>query len=716
MLAAVFFAWVGQLGADSATVAEAAYERPPPSLRAAAVADDAIRIDGALTEGAWRRAPVGRGFIERTPAPGAPAPVWNEVRVLYSRRALFVGVRMGLLPGEKVRVSELRRDGSIFRDDAVSIKLDVRGDRRTTLGFVVNPAGTQFDYVALDNGSAFRSEFDAIWDADTTVTATCWTAEFRIPVTAFGGPEVAEEHVMGLNVTRDHNARVATYDWAPLPPQLGPVAALYYGRLEGVREMSSGIPLSLIPYGTASQTAGDGWAGRAGGEVRMRLATDLWGELSLWPDFAQVDLDDPQLNLDRFPIFLPEKRPFFLSGAEAFAFGFSSALQPYLSRRIGLQASGVPTALRTGAKLYGQTGPVQLGLLHAYAPADDGRPTTQLGVARARLILSPGTHVGLIGTLSLPDGGDARNAVFGADIDSRPTGGALRLAGAFTRSETDDKAPGHSADLYLSWDGLNFQPTAQLLWVSESFRSDTGFVRDTDRLDLSAAIGWTHRPARRSPIDQVRVRPYLSMARRGATGHWIVAQPELGLRGRLKSGWQLDLTGGYKSNLVETPFELADYVVPTGRYDGAELRATLSSPYARNPFGTLGYTFDGGFFGGHAHRFGYELELQLSRYFSGSASGEIAQLQRPTAARPSRLSQAGLATLRCTPDRDWLFDVTGQYLSLLDTLSVLARVRYQLSPGAFAYLVFRERRDVKQAVRIDRSLSAKLVWRIDVLL
>ena len=232
-----------------------------PSLTAQPRGDTPVAIDGKLDEAPWATAPVGSGFTERTPAPGQPSPADSRVRVLYDAEALYVGVELGLLPGETPRALELTRDASrIWADDAVTVKLDVLLDRRTTLGFVVNPAGARIDYIALDNGRVFRREFDAVWGVATQVHADRWVAEFRLPYTALGLTRRAGERVLGMNITRDHNARTATDDWSALPPEFGAAAATHYGTLQGLQDVGvPGRPITLIPYGLVKHPGDDAW-------------------------------------------------------------------------------------------------------------------------------------------------------------------------------------------------------------------------------------------------------------------------------------------------------------------------------------------------------------------------------------------------------------------------------------------------------------------------
>ena len=167
------------------------------------------------------RAPVGRNFIERVPNPRDTPPVGTRVRVLKGEAALYVAVESDFIEGVEPRAFELRRDsGRVWSDDAVTLKFDITLDRRTTLVFATNRAGTQVDAIALNNGRQFRKEFDAVWYTASHFANGTWTIEYKLPYAALGLTAKSGARIVGFNVTRDHNRRNATYDWSHLPPRV----------------------------------------------------------------------------------------------------------------------------------------------------------------------------------------------------------------------------------------------------------------------------------------------------------------------------------------------------------------------------------------------------------------------------------------------------------------------------------------------------------------
>ena len=370
-----------------------------------------LTIDGKIQEQAWQKLPWSAGFTERQPQPGQASPAWAGIRVLYDAQAIYIAVLMKLLPNEKPSAFEMRRDqGKIWSDDTITVKIDAGLDRRTTLGFVVNSASANLDFIALDNGQVFRLEYDAIWEGRSHSASDHWSVEYRIPFTALAmSPKALRTGSIGFNVTRDHNMRQATDDWQHLPPEFGAFSALHYGTLSGLKKVRGGRPLIFMPYalmGSHRQVDRNLQINsRIGGEIRYGITNSEWLELSILTDFAQVDLDDPLINLDRFALFLPERRPFFTYGLDVFSFGSSGVSQVFFSRRIGLDAQGREIPIYAGAKAYGRRSSIRYGALSVITgenqPLSKGQTSIQeqqkiWSVGRLRYDWGQGSYVGLI--------------------------------------------------------------------------------------------------------------------------------------------------------------------------------------------------------------------------------------------------------------------------------------------------------------------------------
>jgi len=679
----------------------------PPRLLALPRGEAALTIDGALDEPAWAQAEPGTGFVERTPHPGAAPPVPTSVRVLYDRGALYVGVELGLAEGETPRALCMTRDSdAIWNDDAVSVKIDARQDHRTTLGFVVSASGAQLDYLVLDNGRAFRREFDMVWESAVRIESTRWTAEFRIPSTALGLSADAGERALGLNVSRDHNRFASTYDWSPMPPEFGPFSALHYGVVDGVHIGGGGTPIAVTPYSlgelVVSETTPptERLRGRAGGEVLARLDADVWAEATLQPDFAQVDLDDALVNLDRFPLFYPERRPFFLNGLDAFDAGVPETLVPFYSRRIGLDARGRSVPVLGGVKLYGRQGPLSFGVLDVLTDETDGQPAANVVASRARVGLGSGaSYVGafLVSRQpfrwdgSAPQDGQALHATVGADGLVRTAGDRLEIyafAAGTARDGGEGAASGEgvAAATTARWRGREWQPSLTGLWVERSFAPDVGFARRPGAARLALESPFVARPSGAlralvlSPGGEVQADDGLDQL--------------LFLRGSLTAsvegtgGWFASFVGRYVEDTVAQDFEVVPGVTAlAGTYRGVQIDVLAATPTAWNPTLSVSYRVSNAYFGGVLHNPYARFVANLGAWVFLDLRADVYRVELRQA--PAFWTYGLNALVRVTPTTAVQVDLVGRLDGENRRAVGMARLRYRYAPGSDFFLVWR---------------------------
>ncbi len=697
--------------------------------------EEPIVIDGRLDEPVWQRAAVGTRFVERIPVPGSLAPEGHEVRVVYDDGGLYVGLRLPLdaSRGERPRALELTRDSfQVFDDDAVSLKVDVRRDRRTTVGFVTNAAGTQLDYLALESGKQFRREYDAVWWVATRVEADAWYAEFRLPVAALGIPAGEADRVIGFNVTRDHATRAATYDWSEVPPELGAFAALYYGDITGLTGIGGGRPLVLIPYVLGRHASesedtfeltGD-FEGAIGGDIQFRLLEDLWSELTIFPDFAQVDLDDPIVNFDRFPLFFPERRPFFLTGLQVFDFGEPGVSQLFFSRRIGLDDDGNEVPVSTGLKLYGTVGSWQVGFFQVFTQREGDTEAASWTIGRLRYNFGKVAHLGVLGTLqgdtavfSERDVPFEPDYAFGADGSLRLIDGRLEFTGFWARSEDtdpDEGTQGDSAQLRVSWAGEYLKPSISVLLVDEGYDPAIGFVRRSGILQGQTVLTYVRRPKGDQRVQfQVTAEGLALRASDGdeSLGQTAILRSEL----RWRSGWQAAGRVSYAEDVVEEEFDLlGERPVEPGRYRGAQARVGVNSPSVRNPFASLTWDFDDAFFGGFRHgptmagaislgpivRLDADVVLSFVRFDDGFSEDVVTVNSK----------------LRVAPTTTFQTDFIFQLNTVAEVATGLFRLRWRYFPGSDLFLVSRYQRDYGDDERHRFETTLKIQFRYDLLL
>lgn len=447
-----------------------------PVLRAVPVSGE-IRIDGLAVESAWLQAPVATDFVQFEPDEGQPASERTEARVLYGEDALYVAIRAWDTRAAEIVGQLTRRDQDSY-SDLVGVVVDSYFDRRTAFHFAVNPVGVKHDIYRF-NDTQEDSGWDAVWDVATSVDDQGWTAEFRIPYSQLRFRD-APEQTWGINFLRDIARLDETAVWAPTSRQESAIVSRF-GELQGLRDLGAPRRMEIVPYSVARLERSPGQdanpfyrrndgSGTVGADVKYGLTSNLTLDLTLNPDFGQVEADPAQVNLTAFETFLPERRPFFLEGSSIFNFGIAlgdgdgANESLFYSRRIGRSPQGwadprggwtdvEPQTTILGAwKLSGKTaGGWSVGVLQALtaeesaqiAPAGGGRleepvePLTSYGMVRLQRDFREGrSALGVIGTLVNRDGevADAlslrRSAVTGGvDFRHRFAGGRYEVAG-----------------------------------------------------------------------------------------------------------------------------------------------------------------------------------------------------------------------------------------------------------------------------------------------
>ncbi|MEM9188869.1 MAG: DUF5916 domain-containing protein [Myxococcota bacterium] len=692
-------------------------EPPRRELTAIPRGADPIRVDGTLDEPIWERAPVGTDFVERSPNVRGRPRARTEVRVLYDTEALYVAVVSHLEPGEQPRALERNRDSfRIYSDDAVTVKIDAAFDRRTTVGFGVNPANAQIDYIATDNGRSFRREYDAVWESATTVAADRWIAEFRLPVAAIGLSDSAGVRRIGINVTRDHNFRFATYDFSHLPPELGAVAANRYANLVGVRDMGGGQPLSLTPYVLAGYPDDDllfdlPFRAQVGGDARLRIGEDVWGELTVLTDFAQVDLDDPVVNLDRFPLFFPERRRFFLTGIDVFEFGPSGSSQLFFSRRIGLDDDGGRVPMVAGLKLYGRVGAVGFGFLDVLT-AD---AATNWTVARLRLNFDGGTYIGGIVTSRYDFEREVALLAYGFDTSLRLLDQRFQVNASMAGSTADPEQPdgedASSGFLSIRYLGETWTPEASLLYVGPAFDPAVGFVSRRGLVRGRLSVPWTLRPTE-LPLERFSITPSVRIDANEDVDQRLGGSGELRLALDWPA-WGFSASAEFSEDVVEDAFTLLErFDIQPGNYSGATVRYGIYTASERNPNFSLDYSASSEFFGGVIHTVSADVGLALGPTFRTSLVADQSFIRIPAQGSARSLTLGASATLALSSAA--VFDLVFQLNDLAELTIAQLRLRWRYLPGSDFFFVFRQEVDFDGDY--DAELTVKLSYRFDALL
>src|SRR4051812_8100832 len=333
-------------------------------------ATEKIVLDGRLDELAWSRAVPASNFIQQDPDNGQPATEQTEVRILFDRRALYMGVICFDSEPEKWLGYQRRRDELLQADDRFMWNIDTYNNQQSGYFFETNPSGLLGDSL---RGATFQNrQWDGIWNAKVVRSDIGWTIEVEIPFRTLNFDPHADS--WGINFQRTVRRKNEESLWMGWARNQGLNRLSNAGVLSNLRDISQGHGLDIKPYllGTSEAFPGRGIAGvknkvNAGLDVFYSPVPKVRTNLTINTDFAQTEVDQRLVNLTRFPQFFPEKRDFFLDGSTFFDFqsaALGNSLIPFFTRRVGLDAGGVPQKIDVGGKLAGQFGRTDIGALY----------------------------------------------------------------------------------------------------------------------------------------------------------------------------------------------------------------------------------------------------------------------------------------------------------------------------------------------------------------
>ena len=320
-----------------------------------------IKLDGRLDDEAWKAATPITRFTQFDPDWGKPASERTEVSFLYDDEALYVGARMYDSAGARGVTTRLVRRDTDFDSDYLQIVIDGYHDHLSRAFFNVNPSGSKNDDIGIGN-SCCDASWDPVWEAVTRIDSAGWTAEIRIP---FSQLRFSRDSVQtwGLEVRRFIKRRNEQDDWATWP-KTDAGGPSRFGHLTGLRIPASTSHLELLPYVVVKSASLASQVGspfdtharpttRVGLDLKDRLTSNLTLDATINPDFGQVEVDPAVLNLSALETFFPEKRPFFIEGAQVFDFGsqscnfcsYGEGMTGFYSRRVGRAPTGADLAL-----------------------------------------------------------------------------------------------------------------------------------------------------------------------------------------------------------------------------------------------------------------------------------------------------------------------------------------------------------------------------------
>jgi hypothetical protein len=620
------------------TLAQAPDKRSQTAVRIEAppVLDGDVRNDPV-----WQAITPSGGFSQTTPNEGEPASQRTEVRVAYTEDTIYFSFISYDDDPTTIVVSDARRDVSLDETDSVLLILDTYQDEQNGFVFGTNPAAREYDgqLVRAGDGGSFGSgmgagggfniNWDGVWAVRTELGDYGWSAEFSIPFKTLRYPK-KDVQSWGVNYQRNIVRRNENAYWAPLGRQFNLLRLADAGELTDL-EIGRQRNLKIVPY-VLGELSDVGEKGRdtdaeAGIDIKYSLTPSLTLDLTYNTDFAQVEADESQVSLDRFNIFFPEKRPFFLENSGLFTAGKSQRVELFFSRRIGLSRNGDIIPIDYGARVSGGIGGgFNLGMMYMQTDELDGIiPANRFGVARLNKELPNRSSLGAIfvsrdatGRQSdLPD----NNRTYG--IDGRWGIGEYGLVSGFVAKTSTPGLDGKDQSWSLTgdYDSEDWNLSAGYLDVGEHFNPEVGFLnRSGGYRNKSARALRRYRP-QTSRIGLLEIRPHVSY-----NGYWN--QDGFQQTGFLhvdnhlvwKNGYELHTAVNFTTEGLLRPYEIyPDIFVPPGTYRNSEVHLYAQT----NPGAWVSFALSstiGGFYNGDRVAFSPSMNMRVGEHFSTELS------------------------------------------------------------------------------------------------
>jgi len=695
-------------------------------------------IDGLVTDDAWLAVQPYKDFTQQDPIEGAPASEETEVRVLLGQKTLYIGIVAFDSEPDKILVTESRRDGELNETDSVQLVLDTFNDNQNAFLFGTNPVGMEYDGQVAAEGqtggfvqaagqrgsqrggvSGYNPNWDGDWVVRAAITERGWEAEMAIPLKTLRY-EPGEDRVWGFNVVRNIRRKNEQVYLAPIPRGYNVHRVSLAAKIEGL-DLPGRRDIKVTPYG-AGRTDKDNLAlvdqrknqFDVGVDVKWGVTPNVTADFTVNTDFAQVESDEQQVNLTRFPLFFPEKRPFFLENAQTFQFGAPQEVDLFFSRRIGLSSSGLPIPILAGARASGKIGGYNVGVLdmqtdEAYNERSNAllAPSENFAVVRVQREVGRSNFGGIFvnrQATSTPQTGRYLdyNRTYGVDANLQITE-KTRLFSYLAGSTTDGRGEGYSYRGLLNYATNWWNGHVGYTEVSEDFVAAAGFVPRTGFRKPQARYFLDYQPKKypwiRRFSPHVTWNAYYGFDGKVETwrGHWhfFEIQPRAG--GRF--GLRIDSEG----DNPEAPFVIYNgangnrVVIPRGEYEWHQWTADYfgnpSAPFFMNVQLTWG-----GFYDGDLKRYDIAANVKLGAKLQGSVGW-----RRDDVTLPSGDFVSDLIPVKVNYSFTPLTSISALIQYNSQTADISSNIRFALlnRSGTGLFIVYNDQRNTSDFTRLD---------------
>jgi hypothetical protein len=618
---------------------QAGSQEPSRTAKATRI-ERAPELNGTLDDREWQLATPISDFLQREPFEGQTPTEKTEVRILYDKHDVYIGIVCFDSDSSKIVAKELRRDVAQELDDYFEIIIDSAHDRRNAYVFQINPRGTQRDALITEEQRRESDQgdgdpgWDGVWTSETRITKQGWTATIAIPFSTLNFMQ-SRDVIWGINFKRFIRRKNEEDLWSGWRRAFGAARISQAGDLHGISDIGSGRLFIVKPYGLTGfshfppSAAGTGYTPgtsalyTGGVDVKVGLRSNLVANFTVNTDFADADVDTLQFNLTPYKLFFPEKRQFFLENAGVFNFALGGDSEDLLffSRNIGIDSiTGEEVPINGGGKVTGSIDGFELGAMDVETRSSGPNPYANYAVARVKRSLWGGSYIGVMG-IDKRSGNpfDSFNQTSGAD-----TRLVFHKDLVLTGYAAQTRSPGLSAgqtDLGagLAYQNSWFEGFAQHRKVGTNFNPEVGFLERNDCICDYADATFKPRPKLRG-VRELNFEGFIFHA--PDTNHVLQTQEwQNTFRIQFNNGAYSDddIVDVFTQRLI-TPFNIYKNIfIPVGEYHWTRHQFTYGSPQDRRLMVSFFERF-GTYYDGHLNearvRANYRANERLSFSFA----------------------------------------------------------------------------------------------------
>ncbi len=702
--------------------------------------DTPIVLDGKLDESVWNNAESAKDFWQYFPTDSLQATQQADIKMLFDDTNLYIGMKVNA-PSNNFVVPSLRRDFRAGGSDNITLLFDTFNDGTNAFIFGTNPAGVQREILLSGGGNelrGFNGAWDTKWRSETVVHDTYYIVEWIIPFSAFKYRE--GETKWRFNSYHFDTQANERNTWMQIPQNQPIFSLAYMGDMIFEKPLgNSKTPISIIPFvnGLVGKDYENGTTTedfKYGGDAKMTIGNSMNLDLTVNPDFSQVEVDQQVTNLTRFEVSLPERRQFFIENSDLFAdFGNNRDANPFFSRRIGIardvDGNSIENNIIAGARLSGKvSNNLRLGILNMQTAEDLANeiPSTNNAVITAQHKLFSRSNISFmfINKQATKDydflaNEDKYNRVFGVDYRLASEDNSWIGKYFFHKSfSPDTSGKDISTGASTEYNSRNWNLGFGAIYVGDNFRSDLGFIRRTDVFKISPKVERVFWP-KTGAIQKhsLSVMPFML---------W---RPELNFEKSdhtIITSWNAEMknTSNIEIQMYNRFTHLYDGFDPTRTDGGTPLPGnkdyyytSFEASYRSDQRKAFSYNISpsfGQFYNGEKYSLGGSLSWRFQPYFSTSIQINYDKINLPDPYPDASIWLIG-PKFDVTFSKNIFWATFIQYSSQRDNFSVNTRLQWRFAPLSDLFVVYNDNyfTDNVFAPRV-RSFNVKLTYWINI--